>query len=97
MLWLAVTTLEKLKQIPARFWINALLAVATLAVVIVLARYAARMNRFMLAIIVFLLVTVVSFQWVYERNEPKFLSSTIDKIAPFFPKKIQYKEYDAPK
>jgi hypothetical protein len=40
---------------------------------------------------------VVGFQWVYERNEPKFMSSTIDKIAPYFPKKIQYREYQAPK
>lgn len=97
MLWLAVTTLEKLKEIPTRFWINAGLALLTLAVLILLVRFAARMNRFVLAVIVFLVVTVVGFQWVYERNEPKFMSSTIDKIAPFFPKKIQYREYEAPK
>jgi hypothetical protein len=97
MLWLATTTLERLQTVPPRFWVNAALVVGGVLGVILLVRYAARMNKFILALIVFLMVTVVGFQWVFERNEPKFMTSTIDKIAPYFPSKIQYNEYQGPK
>jgi hypothetical protein len=97
MLLLAATTLEKLHAIPPRFWWNVALGVGIFIALVLLARYAARMNKLVVALIVFLLVTVVGVQWVYERNEPKFMSKSIDKIAPYFPKKPQYKEYEQPK
>ena len=97
MLLLAATTLEKLQAIPARFWWNVAMAVGIFIGLVLLARYAARMNKLLVALIVFLMVTVVGVQWVYERNEPKFMSKSIDKIAPYFPKKPQYREYEQPK
>jgi hypothetical protein len=94
MLVLAATTWEKLQNVPVRFWVNLLLALATGVVAVLLARYAAKMNRLLLTLIVFLLITVVGFQWIYERNEPKFMTSTIDKIAPYFPSKVRYRGND---
>lgn len=91
---LAVTTLEKLQQVPARFWVNVVLALVGGAVAVLLFRHAAKMNRLVLSLILFLLISVVGFQWVYERNEPRFLSPYIDKIAPFFPKKLDYRGDD---
>jgi hypothetical protein len=35
--------------------------------------------------VIFVVGTVVFFSWVYNRNEPKFLTPIIEKIAPFFP------------
>ena len=37
-------------------------------------RHAAQMNKLVLGLIVFLWLSVVSFQLVYERNEPRFLT-----------------------
>lgn len=91
MLWLAVTTLEKLERVPVRFWVNALLAAAALVVAFIFIRYAAQMSKLLLSLIIFLLVTVVGFQWVFERNEPRFMTPYINKVAPWFPSKLEYR------
>lgn len=85
-----MTTWEKLQAVPTRFWVNALLLIAGGVAAILLVRHAARMNRFVLALIIFLLFSTVGFQWVYERNEPRALTPLINKIAPFFPAKTTY-------
>ena len=63
----------------------------TVVVVAVVVRYAAQMNKLVLSLIVFLLFSVVSFQWVYERNEPRFMTPYVEQVAPFFPGKIEYR------
>lgn len=90
MLLLALTTLEKLQEVPERFWINCGLVVLSGAVALILVRHAARMNRMMLALIVFLLISTIGFQWIWERNEPHMLTPLINKIAPFLPSKPNY-------
>jgi len=42
---------------------------------------------------------VVFFSWVYNRNEPKFLTPIVEKIAPFFPSAGAYnaKQATSPK
>lgn len=99
MLLFAATALEKLQNVPKAFWVNALMALAAFIVAVMLIRHAARMNKFLLGMIVFLFVSVVAFQWVFERNEPKLLTPYVDKIAPFFPSKIDYqgKQQNMPK
>jgi hypothetical protein len=44
-------------------------------------------------------VSSLGFNWVYERNEPKFMTPFVEKIAPFFPSKTSYttKQQTAPK
>jgi lipid-A-disaccharide synthase-like uncharacterized protein len=95
MLWLAMTTLEKLQAVPARFWINVLLGSSTFFVLLIVIRHAARMNKLLLGLLIVLLLTGVAFQWIFERNEPRFLSPYIDKIAPWFPSKIDYQQRQA--
>lgn len=90
MIILAASALERAAELPKSFWVNILLALAALIVGVFLYRHAAQMNRLLLSFIVFIAVIVVGFQWVYERNEPRFLSSSIDRIAPYLPKKIDY-------
>ena len=48
------------------------------------------MNKAVLGAIVFVLVTVISFQWIYERNEPDWATPVVEKLANFFPSKGQY-------
>ena len=69
---------------PPRFWVNVLLA-APRSSWWPSVRHAAQINKLVLGLIVFLWLSVVSFQWVYERNEPRFLTPYVEQVAPFFP------------
>jgi hypothetical protein len=89
-IFLAVSTLEKLKGLPDKVWIN--LAIVFIIVVgsVIAVRKAAQMNKVVLAVLVAVVGSVVGFQWIYERNEPAFMTPFVDTIAPFFPSKGMY-------
>ena len=70
----ATTTLEKLQAGPQRFWVNAAIFIIGGWVAIMLIRHAARMNRMVLTMIILVSFTTVGFQWIWERNEPRFLT-----------------------
>jgi len=98
MLVLAVTVAEKLGKIPTEFWINLGLAVLLLVAIVIVLRKLAGANKVMLAVVGALVISVVGFNWIYERNEPKFLTPFVDKISGFFPTKAGYnaKQQKAP-
>ena len=50
------------------------------------------MNKLIMSIVGFVVLTVVFFSWVYNRNEPKFMTPLVEKIAPFFPSAASYKD-----
>ena len=85
MLLLAVTAVEKLKTLPPDVWLKIGIGVAVFIAAIFLFRRIMKMNKIIGGIIVFVVGTVVFFSWVYNRNEPKFLTPIVEKIAPFFP------------
>jgi len=87
MLLFALTTVEKLQRVPVEFWLKMFSIVAIFTLSIVLIRSISQMNKVILTVAFFLIVTVLGFNWVYERNEPKFLTPAINFIAPFFPSK----------
>ena len=91
MFFLAAATVqagsERLRQIPTEFWVKMGIAVAVLVVVIIVLRKVAKMNKVLLAVIVFIAVTVVGFNWIYERNEPDWASPAVNWLAGFFPTK----------
>ena len=85
MLIFAISALEKAQNIPAKVWTNIGIGILVFIVALFILKQVARMNRIWLCIIIFVALTMVGFQWVYSRNEPKCLTPLIDKIAPFFP------------
>lgn len=99
MLLLAVTALEKIKTLPPAIWGKIAIAIAAFILTIFLFRRVMKMNKIIAAIIVFVVFTVVFFNWVYNRTEPKFLTPIVEKIAPFFPSAGAYnaKQQTAPK
>ena len=99
MLLLAVTAVEKLKTLPPDVWLKVGIAVAVFIAVIFLFRKVMKMNKIIGGIIVFVVGTVVFFSWVYNRNEPKFLTPLMDRLAPFFPSAGAYnaKQATSPK
>jgi len=86
----AATTLDKLKQIPPAFWLKVGAVVLGIIVVVIVLQKVAQMNKVVLAVIAFVVVMIVGVNWIYERNEPAFLTPLVDKIAPFLPSKGSY-------
>ena len=84
------TTLEKLRQIPPSFWAKIGLAILAVIIVVIVLRRLFKMNKFILAVVTFVIVAMVGFNWIYQRNEPAFLTPFVDKIAPFFPSEGSY-------
>lgn len=77
-------------MVPTHFWVNVFLVILSGIVALILVRHAARMNRYVLTLIIVLLTTTIGFQWIYERNEPRFFTPLINQIAPLFPQKPHY-------
>ena len=86
----AATTMDKLKQVPPQFWWTVGIVVLAIVLVVVVLQKIAGMNKVVLAVIAFVVFTVVGINWIYERNEPAFLTPLVDKIAPFLPSKGSY-------
>ena len=82
--------MEKLKEVPPAFWLKLLLGVAIFVGAIIALRKVAAMNKVVLAVIAFIVIVVIGVNWVYERNEPAFLTPVVNKIAPFLPSKGSY-------
>ena len=99
MLLLAVTAIEQLKTLPPDVWLKIGVAVGGFIVGILVFRRVMKMNKIVAGVIVFVATTVIFFSWVYNRNEPKFLTPLVDRIAPFFPSAGSYnaKQQSAPK
>ena len=91
MLFLAATTgLDKIKAAPPAFWWKLGAVVLSIVVVVFILKRIAEMNKMVLAIVVLIIFSVVGVNWIYERNEPAFMTPVIDKIAPFLPSKGSY-------
>lgn len=90
MLILAISALEKAQNVPAKTWLNIGIGILIFIVALFVLKQAAKMNKIWLSIIIFVVLTMVGFQWIYSRNEPKFLTPLVDKIAPFFPSESGY-------
>jgi uncharacterized membrane protein YqjE len=99
MLPLAVTALEKAQSLKPEVWLKVGIAIAAFVLVVFLFRRIMRVNKIIAGVIIFVVFTVVFFSWVYNRNEPKFLTPIVEKIAPFFPTAGSYssKQKTSPK
>lgn len=92
MLFLATSALEKARSIPPATWLKLGIAVAAIVAVVVVLRAVAKMNKILLGVGVFVVVSIVCFSWIYNRNEPKWMTPVIEKVAPFFPSAGSYKD-----
>jgi len=90
MLLLAVTAFEKLQTLPPAIWLKIIIAITAFILTIFLFRRVMKMNKIIAAVIVFVVCTVVFFSWVYNRNEPAFMTPLVQRIAPFFPSAGSY-------
>jgi len=85
MLFFAASALDSIKHIPPSTWVKIGIGLAAVVAAVIVLRKVASMNKIILGVVVVVVCSVVFFSWVYNRNEPKFLTPIIDRIAPFFP------------
>lgn len=85
MLLLAVAAVEKVKTLPPETWLKIGIAALCLIVVVFVIRKIMNANKLIAGVLVFIVGTVVFFSWVYNRNEPKFMTPIVEQVAPFFP------------
>lgn len=83
----APTTADKLKDIPSEFWWKLALGIVAIVVVVIVLRKVAKMNKLILGMGVFLFLTFLGFNWIYERNEPAWATPAVQWLAGFFPTK----------
>jgi hypothetical protein len=96
---LAQSALDKMKTLPPDVWLKIGIAIVAFILVVLIFRRVMKMNKIIASIIVMVTTSIVFFSWVYNRNEPKFLTPVVEKIAPFFPSAGSYnaKQQTAPK
>jgi hypothetical protein len=90
MLIFAVSALEKVSQVPGKVWLNVGIGLLIFIAAVYFIKQAAQVNKIWLAIIAAVVCALVGFNWIYSRNEPKFLTPFVDKLAPFFPSASGY-------
>jgi len=92
MMLLAVSALEKVQSVPPATWVKLGIAIAAIVAVVAVLRAVAKMNKVILGVVVVVTISIVFFSWVYNRNEPRWLTPIIEKIAPFFPSAGSYEK-----
>lgn len=92
MLLFAASALQKASALPSSFWLKLALCLVGFIVAVLLLRWLAGVNKILMAVVALMIVSITGFQWIYERNEPEFLTPVVEKIAPFFPSKGAYGE-----
>ena len=82
-----VTTLDRLKEIPPEFWLR--LGAAGLAIfgLVFVLRKVVKMNKVVLVVVTLFVVTVVGFNWIYERDEPAWATPVVSFLSGWFPTK----------
>ena len=82
---------ERVREIPNAFWVNLGVAVLLLILLVVILRKLAAVNTIVLVMAGIVAITGLGFSWIYERDEPKFMTLLVEKIAPLLPSKTTYK------
>lgn len=81
------STGDHLREISPQTWMYIGLAVLGLIVLVVVLRKVAKMNKVVLAIVTLLVLSIIGFNWIYERNEPEWATPVVKWLANYFPTK----------
>lgn len=81
------STADRLRDIPAEFWMKIGLGILIIVAVVIALRKLAKVNKVVLTIVVLLVASIVGFNWIYERNEPAWATPAVNWLADYFPTK----------
>jgi hypothetical protein len=87
MLFLAVNTIDKLKAVPPKDWWIFVGCIAGFFVAVFVLKKLLRVNKVFLFLGAFVVCGFTFVSWVYNRNEPAFLTPFVDQLAQFLPTK----------
>lgn len=82
---LAQSAVDKMKTLPPDVWLKIGIVIFAFIVAVFIFRRIVKVNKIIGSIIIVVVGSIIFFSWVYNRNEPKFLTPIVEKIAPFFP------------
>jgi hypothetical protein len=82
---LAQSAFDKMKTLPPDVWLKIGIVIFAFIVAVFIFRRIVKVNKIIGSIIIVVVGSIIFFSWVYNRNEPKFLTPIVEKIAPFFP------------
>ncbi len=92
MFLLATSALDSVQKIPPATWLKLGIGIAALVAAVFILQKIAKMNKILLGVGVFVVGTIFFFSWVYNRNEPRWMTPIVEKIAPFFPSADAYSQ-----
>jgi hypothetical protein len=81
------STADRMREIPTEFWIKVGIGILILVGVVIVLRKLANVNKVVLSIVVLLVLSIVGFNWIYERNEPTWATPAVSWLANYFPTK----------
>ena len=88
MYWLAALQMSKItEKLPPDFLMKTGLFLLVVIVIVIAVKIYQGSNKIMLSIFLCAVVGVIFFSWVYNRNEPAFLTPIIEPLSQFFPTK----------
>ena len=88
--WIVIAALDWSKvtaKLPPDFWMKTGLFLLIVAGIVLAIRFYQSSNKIFLTLGLAVVVGVVFFNWIYNRNEPEFLTPLIDPLSNFFPSK----------
>ena len=81
--------LDRMRQIPTEFWSKVGLGILIVVAAVIVLRKVAKVNPVVLSIGLLIAGTTIGFNWIHERNEPKWATPAVQIIAGFFPGKVR--------
>ena len=79
--------MDRLRAVPVEFWTKLVIGIACLVAAVFLVRKLAGLSKFLVGIVAALVLSFISFSWIYERNEPEWATPFVQTLAEFFPSK----------
>ena len=88
MYWLAALQMSKVtEKLPPDFLMKTGIFLLIVLVIVIAVKIYQGSNKIFLSIFLCAVFGVICFSWIYNRNEPEFLTPVIEPLSQFFPTK----------
>ena len=88
MYWLAALQMSKVtEKLPPDFLMKTGIFLLIVLVIVIAVKIYQGSNKIFLSIFLCAVFGVICFSWIYNRNEPAFLTPIIEPLSQFFPTK----------
>lgn len=86
--WIAALDWSKVtEKLPPDFWTKTGIFLLVVFVIVLAVRFYQNSNKILLTIGIAVVSGIIVFSWIYNRNEPEFLTPVIQPLSNFFPSK----------